>query len=100
MAGEPDLAESKEQQEPPSGVLFRLSLRLGAVVFFAVLAVAINDGVDPGSALLRASIALLVIAGCGRLAESVATVPKQQQTEEPAPPVQALPAPEPAANEP
>jgi hypothetical protein len=99
MAGEPDLAESKEQQEPPHGVLFRLSLRLGAVVFFAVLAVAINDGVDPGSALIRASVALLVIAACGRLAERVAVVAKQQ-SEEPEPRVEALPAPEPAANEP
>ena len=100
MAGDPAVAESKEQQEPPSGVLFRLSLRLGAVVFFAVLAVAINDGVDPGGALIRASVALLVIAACGRLAEMVAVVAKPQPNEEPEPQVQALPAPEPAANEP
>src|SRR5579885_2365728 len=99
MAAEPAVAESVEQQEPPSGVLFRLSLRLGAVVFFAVLAVAINDGVDPGSALIRASVALLVIAGCGRLAEMAAGSAKQQN-EVPEPQVQALPAPEPAANEP
>src|SRR5579883_2261921 len=100
MAGEPAVAESREQQEPPSGVLFRLSLRLGAVVFFAVLAVAINDGVDPGSALIRASVALLVIAACGRLAEQAATVAKQQEHEAPAPPVEALPAPQPEASEP
>lgn len=100
MAAEPAVAESVEQQEPPSGVLFRLSLRLGAVVFFAVLAVAVNDGVDPGSALIRASVALLVIAACGRLAEKAAGSAKPQQNEEPEPQIQALPAPEPAANEP
>ncbi len=100
MAGEPRVAESEDQQEPVRGVLFRLSLRIGAVVFFAVLAVAINSGVEPGNALIRASVALLVIAACGWLAEKAAALSPKQQPEETEPQVEALPAPEPAANEP
>jgi len=45
-------------------------------------------------------VALLAIAACGRIAEKVAGGAKQQENEEPVPQVEALPAPQPEANEP
>jgi hypothetical protein len=92
MAGDSAMEHSEEQREHTHGVLFRLSLRVGAVIFFVVLAIGISAGVEAGNALIRASIALLVIAACGWLAEQIAATAHRPATdEETAPQTPALP---------
>jgi hypothetical protein len=59
-----------------------LGARVGAFVFATVLALSVWHGVEPGSAFLRASLALLSIMGCGWLAERAAHIkPNDKATE-------------------
>jgi len=86
MAADPSVRHSEEQQETPRSFLFRLGVRVGAIVFFAVLVVAMYNGLEPGLALMRASAALLAITACGWVAEKAARVaPAPTEAEAPQP---------------
>ncbi len=67
------LSDSDQQEEQkPRGLLFRISIRAGALVFVAVLAAGVWSNLEAEAALLRALLALVALSCCGWLAEQVA----------------------------
>ena len=88
MAAQQPVGDSDEQEEQwLRGLLFRISIRAGALVFVAVLAAGVWSGLGPDAALVRALLALVALTWCGWLAEQVARAPWRQlfHSEEPGP---------------
>ena len=82
MAGEQPVRDSEQEGETIRGVLFKLALRIGVVVFVGVWVLALNRGLEPMLALIRASLALLAVTACGWLAEQFV---RKQRLPEPEP---------------
>jgi hypothetical protein len=81
--GEEEFDEA-EAIERGRGVLFRVALRGGGLLFVAILALGLYEGLDPGVAFLRALGALLGLAVCGWLLERITrTPPRPSQPEKP-----------------
>ena len=96
MAAHQPVGDSDQQEEQTlHGFLFRISIRVGALVFVAVLAAGVWSGLGPDAALLRALLALVALTWCGWLAEQVARAPWRQllQAAEPEPRPAATPEP-------
>ena len=88
MAAHQPVGDSDQQEEQTLyGLLFRISIRVGALVFVTVLVAGVWSELGLEAALLRALLALVALTCCGWLAEQVALAPWRQ------PP---LPAPQPA----
>ncbi len=83
MGATPPVGQSKGV-ESTQGVLFRLGARAGLLVFAGVMVVAVQRGMDPTLALLRALVALLAIMACGWAAERIALPPLRTRVTEPA----------------
>lgn len=71
MAAQEPVTDSGRESEMIRGALFKLSARIGVIVFVAVWVLALSRGLEPMLALIRASLALLAITGCGWLAEKL-----------------------------
>lgn len=72
--------QSIRESDTARGLLFRIGIRIAALLFVAVLVAALASGMDPTFAALRALVVLLVLATCAwaaeRVAQSVQSMPE------------------------
>jgi hypothetical protein len=89
--------DSEHEAESGHGLLFRIGARFVVIVFAVVLGLSLSSGMDPTLALVRSLVVLLVLTGCGWLAEQAvrsAHTPQPIETVDAAQPrSQALPEP-------
>src|SRR5687767_12204093 len=88
MADQTPPRQTIGESDTARGLLFRIGLRITALLFVAVLVSALISGMEPTLAALRALVALLVLATCAWAAERVV----QSVRDEPAPVAEAPPA--------
>ena len=84
MVGGSRVGQSELGEQPLRGVLFRLSARLGALLFVGVIAVSVERGADLSAAFVRGLLALLALTVCGWLAEQVAHAATREEPPAPA----------------
>jgi hypothetical protein len=71
MAAQEPVIDSDRESKMIRGALFKVSARIGVIVFAGVWVLALSHGLEPMLALIRASLALLAITSCGWLAEKL-----------------------------
>ncbi|MBI2760624.1 MAG: hypothetical protein HYX51_04260 [Chloroflexi bacterium] len=83
MATEEAVRQHGQGEDDPRGLLFRLSARLGLLLFVGVLAVSVDQGVAVEAAIIRGLLALLALTACGWMAEQVAGMNRNKKEAEP-----------------
>ena len=83
MAADEAVRQHGQGEDDPRGLLFRLSARLGLILFAGVLLVSIERGAAVEVAILRALLALLALTVCGWMAEQVAAMNRNKKEAEP-----------------
>jgi hypothetical protein len=83
MATEEAVRQHGQGEDDPRGLLFRLSARLGLLLFVGVLVVSVDRGATVEAAIVRALLALLALTICGWMAEQVAGMNRNKKDAEP-----------------